>query len=559
MILLRVSALDSSWWSLQPQAYDEPVRQQMAGIPGVKWDPKAKAYTVASDLAPYILRRLERAKLVKVKHLDQACERTARPQDELADRRRDTAAKLPASFAALRPYQLDGATFLHAQLCRRGAALLGDDAGVGKSAQVLAAWSLLDERPRRVLIVCPAVVVPHWCGQIARWAQARAVVLRAKMAGEWDEAQGFHVVSYDTLRSLGAKAPLEATASDMVVLDEIHYLANQRAQRSKVVAKLLRRGPLVVGMTGTPITSRVHTLWHPLHLLFPEAFGTFYNFTARYCGGHYDTQSVPGQSFWVYDGSSNEEELSDRLSRLMLRRSIDILDLPPRNRITMPVEVPQKMLDKLLAQAQDVADTSELRRVLAATEAPKLKAAAELGRNLIEQGHRVLFYTLRKKTAEELARLLDVAFVTGDHDVKTRQQVLTESCNASGGAVATIYSVTTGIDLVSFDTGVFVGLDHVPSTLLQAEGRLHRLGQRATVNFYYLIGLRTPDEVVRHRVIKRLDYYARIVGNFSSAADLGQTLGENKRDDLDDLVQVVRDYAGQAGVICGPGWDQVAD
>jgi SNF2 family DNA or RNA helicase len=84
---------------------------------------------------------------------------------------------------------------------------------------------------------------------------------------------------------------------------------------------------------------------------------------------------------------------------------------------------------------------------------------------------------------------------------------------AADVGIATIYSVTTGIDLVNFDHIIFVGLDWVPSTLQQAEARIYRIGQEKPVEIHYLNGLGTLDEAVRDRVLERLDMFASVVGS----------------------------------------------
>jgi SNF2 family DNA or RNA helicase len=90
--------------------------------------------------------------------------------------------------------------------------------------------------------------------------------------------------------------------------------------------------------------------------------------------------------------------------------------------------------------------------------------------------------------------------------------------------------VTTGIDLVGFDAVILVGLDWLPSKLLQGEARVHRQGQARAVAIWYLIGLETVDEVVRERVLDRLDMWEEILGKESTG--MSNDLGGGTADEI---------------------------
>jgi superfamily II DNA or RNA helicase len=174
--------------------------------------------------------------------------------------------------------------------------------------------------------------------------------------------------------------------------------------------------------------------------------------------------------------------------------------------------------------------------MLSATEAHKVQPAIDLARDVLASGHRPLILTTRRETADAIGLALNCPVGHGDTSPDKRRDVL---LSGDGAAVSTIFAVTTGIDLVEFDTVIFVGLDWVPSRILQAEARAHRIGQLRSVTVYFLIGRGTIDEVVRERVIERLDVFSIIVGGGrGDEAELSDDLQGESEDDL--IASIVR-------------------
>jgi SWI/SNF-related matrix-associated actin-dependent regulator 1 of chromatin subfamily A len=411
--------------------------------------------------------------------------------------------------------------WLVAMLQSQGAALLTDEMGLGKSAQAIAAISTYPEA--RTVIVCPAIVCEHWRRQILAWGRE----------GDFD----WEVMSYEGFR---AKPP---QAAGFLVLDEIHYLANPKSQRSQAVAGwAATHRPAVIGLSGTPMTSRPTNLWHPLELLWPGRFGRAWNFQERYCDGSF--VEVPAREgtkrVWQAMGVSRADELATRLQSVMLRRTkAEVLDqLPALRREMIEIELPLKTR-RAIAKAQQAASGltgASLTAMLSQIEEHKIDAAVEQAKLITESGGRPLILTTRKASAEAIGAVLGCPVATGDDAPEKRRGLL---LSGDGPGVATVYSVTTGIDLTEFDCVLFVGLDWTPSTLLQAEARIHRIGQSRAVTIYYMIGLGTLDELVRDRVIGKLEAFGTIVGSGDEAGLAGALAGGDEAALLAQLAAAV--------------------
>lgn len=518
--------------------YDPAIIAQFKAMPGCFYDHTDKTWCGPDEAVVEVVKILETADIV----IPMVSDHRPRPAPlVIVD---DSITK------GLYDYQKEGVNFIVNKLIESGGALLADDMGLGKTAQALRAVEQFNKDcwKTKILIVCPGNVVLQWIKQAKKWIGADVVRLGKKLPKKqgggkvtnWD--RGLAVVSWDQLRTLKKDLP---TDIDFFVLDELHYAASSKSARSKAICELMdncrkTRQVVSLGLTGTPIDSRPKDLWHPLNLLWPGRFGSFFKFGVRYCDGQ--TKEIKGvdEPKWDFNGRSNLAELGRRLrdGGLMLRRvKGEVLELPPTQRINLPVELPEAAAKRLrrAAQLAAAAPNENVGRILSQIEEHKISAAIELAENVVAGGGRPLLLTIRRDTARQLGESLNAPVVTGEDHKDHRLEKLT---GAKIG-VATIDSVSTGLDGLqdTFDTVIFVGLDWVPSTLLQAESRLYRIGQLKKVTFYYLIGMGTLDEAICAKVIERLDDFATIVGNAPDEQKLAQTLRGDKTEQqlLDEL------------------------
>jgi len=445
-----------------------------------------------------------------------------------------------------RSYQAEGVGRVLGILAESGGALLADDMGLGKTRQSIECAKLLGGR---VLVVCPAYVRETWREELSKWApQASVAVLgplgTKKRAAEWDAAPSadWVVVSYQLLDKALA---LLTTLPRTLIIDEAH-MAGGRGSKTKNGGKygagtklsqdVESAAQLVqyrIGLTGTPFWDRPRDFWRLARILWGARFGSAWDFDHAYCAGFVNQWGGLENS-----GSSRTDELKLRLRYLMVRREKhEVADqLPSLTRQVLWLD-PTKEASAAFHRATvgGLGSTGgRIDEALQATLEGKLDTAVELAKS----AKRFILFTYLKKHAYGLAKRLSdegtpCVCITGDTAHEYRQVLIRQAETEGMGLVATIDALSTGVNLQRVASyGIMHALDWVPSKLLQAEARLHRLGQTQPVQWVYLAMKETMDAVVVNKVVEKLDAFRAVVGSAE---------GKGLRDGLGDYV----DGAGQ--------------
>lgn len=171
----------------------------------------------------------------------------------------------------LYPYQLEGAWFL----AITGRALLGDDMGLYKTVQALAATEMLirHHHVRRVLVICPASLKHQWRDEITRFTAPQAVVVTGAVVAR---AQLYRAESSDAVKPEKSNKPqvrylianyetiardldaIAAFAPDMVIVEEAQRIKNWNTIEARAVKKIA--SPHTIVLTGTPLENKLEEL-----------------------------------------------------------------------------------------------------------------------------------------------------------------------------------------------------------------------------------------------------------------------------------------------------------
>eukprot|EP00899_Mesostigma_viride_P012264 jgi/Mesvir1/21038/Mv08086-RA.1 len=443
----------------------------------------------------------------------------------------------PALEQKLFPFQREGVKFI---LRRGGRGLIGDEMGLGKTLQAIALLSCYaSELP--ALIMVPSSLRLQWSHELQESLGVPASDVWVVWSMQDADLGGvYNIVSYDFVPKL--EDAIRNKNFQVVIADESHYLKNHKAQRSRCSVPALQRARRAILLTGTPSPSRPAELFQQLSALHRACFGNFAVFAERFCAGG---------KFGFATGSSNLPELHALLETYLMVRRLkkDVLtQLPDKRRQKVLLQVSPRELEpctKLLQQIDAVrgaleasADTSELgllrakhenlvNQLYVATADAKAGAVQAYLADLLESNTKFLVFGLHKG-------LMDAMEVTiAKHLGPLQQKYIRVDGHTQGGdrqglvdqfqknestrvAILSIRAAGVGINLTAASTVVFAEYAWNPGDILQAEDRAHRIGQKDSVNIYFLHVNGTADDMLWNTLQAKL---ANVTGALDGSAN----------------------------------------
>lgn len=526
----------------------------------------------------------------------------------------------------LHAYQKTGALFCAERGMR---ALVGDEMGVGKTAQAIAAAE--GTRARRVFVVCPANARYVWDREIRGWGSGGAVQHVRDQVDSLDPGARWHILTYDQLvarteawtlrdqaeaqafaqafpdrakealgtigtatkskkdkeypvklrinsyspqmpaglppkraaawekmmRRLRGDLIAQIVAADgepLVILDEAHRVKNRDAKRTAAAQRIADAAPGLLMLTGTPLRNNEHEAKVLLSIIDRTLRESLEK--------HYTINDV-----------------KDALAHLMIRRTkAEVLpELPDKTRQRIDLanldqdemEAYRDALDyafECYAKALGRGDSEpEARKAM---QGGLEKARNALGRakvaggdvedlvlDIVEnQGCCVVFCAHHAVSDALLQRLDGKGLKTAVLDGRTAQADRARLVGAFQDGnldvlIGGINAAGESITLTRASTVVFVELDWVPAALLQAEDRIHRVGQRANCQVLHLIARMDDfdtnlDEMMIDTLDRKMATIAAVLGEDGGRGLVAAGSG-SMQGDVVSAVLALRGY-GQA-------------
>ncbi|XP_020204697.1 protein CHROMATIN REMODELING 24 isoform X2 [Cajanus cajan] len=247
--------------------------------------------------------------------------------------------KLQAKIAKmLYPHQREGLKWLWSLHCLGKGGILGDDMGLGKTMQMCGFLAGLfhSRLIRRVLVVAPKTLLPHWIKELAAVGlseKTREYFGTSTKLREYElqyilQDKGVLLTTYDIVRNNSKSLrgdnyfdddeSEDGTTWDYMILDEGHLIKNPSTQRAKSLLEIPSAHRIII--SGTPLQNNLKELWALFNFCCPELLGDNKWFKEKF-----ETPILRGNDKNASDrekriGSSVAKELRDRIQPYFLRR-----------------------------------------------------------------------------------------------------------------------------------------------------------------------------------------------------------------------------------------------
>ena len=421
--------------------------------------------------------------------------------------------------------------------------LLLDSPGLGKTASIIhLAEELKAQRGlEHCLIICGlATLRANWEKEIKIHSNETSVIIGKKVSAKGNVSwatvkeraeqlknkidEFFVIINIESIREDCVVDAINSSVNnfDMVVVDECHKCAGNTSIQSKNLLSL-NDSKYKVGMTGTLLTNSPLSAMIPLKWLGVE-HSTLTNYKGQYClfGGFGGHQIV---------GYKNLDLLKDEIDSCSLRRTKDLMDLPPKTIIDEYVEMNEahkkfyldvrkgvkEECDKINLNTNNLlALTTRLRQ---ATSCPgvltssniissKIERCISLVEDIVSQGDKVVVMSAFKEPIYQLQELLkeyNPLIGTGDMKDQEVSDNIDKFQNEDKYKVMLCTQAKCGTGVTLNKARYLIMLDEPWTYAIyeQCTDRIHRINNTKPVFIYNLICEDTIDETVANIINRK--------------------------------------------------------
>ena len=441
----------------------------------------------------------------------------------------------------LRNYQKTGVKFL--SLAKK--ALLADDMGLGKSIQAI--QTIVSLGSDRNLVLCPATLKLNWQNEFKKHFDIDAVVVdgkKDKREKVWlDENNKYIIANYDILAYDWDVIPKEWGS---IICDEVVYLKNHSAQRTKLVKKL--KSDLRIALSGMPIENHLMEFHSILEWVRPEIVPSYPKFKQRYINLDYRGK---------IHSYKNLEELHLLTSPYILRREKEkvLTELPPKIYSDFPLELDssaKKAYDTICddfydwlreqKEEEEVGGSilEKLIRLRQFVEFPETVGFENVANvkldwlsNIYDSIDKLVVFTYFRDSVKRLKNYFKTDFIlTGETPSSERLSIVDRFNESSKGIFILTDAGRFGLNITGANYVAHFGYFYNPATIRQREDRLHRIGQKNTVNVLNPFIVETIDEGIRSVFLKR-DIEANQFMSGSEKTDFDRLT----REDIENMIR----------------------
>lgn len=433
------------------------------------------------------------------------------------------------------PYQLQGIA--------RGLQLKrfinGDDMGLGKTLESIATINKAGAFP--CLVICPNVVKINWQREWHKFTDKKAMVLTDSVRDSWPffwqtGMNQVFIVNYESLRKYFVRRITKAekwTLKDVefhntiklfksVIIDESHKVKSTATQQTKFCKGIATGKEYIILLTGTPVVNKPKDLVAQLGIMDRMIdMGGWKGFMLRYCSGPNQASNLKELNYKLWQHCFFRREKSKVLTQLpdkvrqivtceitnrkeYLDAERDLIDYLKRYKEVDDEKIQKSLKGEVMVRIGILKDI---------TARGKLKEVIDFVKDFRENGKKIiLFCNLHEIVDRLLVAFPSAVCVTGRQDMQEKQASVDafQKNPKTDVIICSIKAASAGITLTAASDVAFIELPWTYADCDQAESRAHRIGQKDSVNCYYLLGRRTIDQKL-YRIIEEKKHISNAV------------------------------------------------
>jgi SWI/SNF-related matrix-associated actin-dependent regulator 1 of chromatin subfamily A len=399
--------------------------------------------------------------------------------------------------------------------------IIGDQMGLGKTLQAIIVREITD---LPTVVVCPGYLRDTWKKEIEETfnLSPQVFVCYDKHDCEYLNKVLWHeqardvqlnivILSYELIQH----AHYVFAWAKMYIADEVHYLKNTLAKRTKHFHAYLQgfMPERFIGLSGTSIKNKAVEWYSPLMLCsynpkktsgvnVQQTYRSLLSFGEMF--GKRRVKNFGGRQIVDYIGIKNVPQLLELLKDKYIRRKVeDVIELPAI--VEKDVICTNKMDDELLKRVWGGGFGGDyVMKVKCDSAYAKADFTADHIDSILENDMGpVICFSDHVRPVDYIAQALKdkgyrVAIIKGEVEVGKRAGIVEKfQAGAYDVLVATIGSASTGYTLTRANQMVFNDIPWGPADLWQAQKRFHRIGQKSTCFIHYILGSKIDTLILK--------------------------------------------------------------
>lgn len=410
---------------------------------------------------------------------------------------------MEVKMVKLLPHQKEAVRYI----LKQRKCILADDMGLGKTLSSIVATHIIKKFP--VVVICPPAVKNQWKAEVKKVTKDvgifstknpclynKYIIVPTTMLNRFLYFVSFHRDMLDDIKEV-CRASIKYNANAKIIfrnviekvylrkfkcfiIDESHFLRNQETKQSELFVDTLSvdgEPDILIFLTGTPIVNRPQDLSLPIAYIVKRTNENILKLA------EFDLLFPTKRAIPIKD--LKKAGFEQFFQANALRRDKSILNLPPKVLHYPQVDFNTHLYDLFKKYFNKTTNPlTAVSLLYEVTSYIKLEHLVDKIKEIIgtNQDRRCVIFAYHTVVQDILSKELGYRVFKSNRDIAELQ-----SCNDKV-VILSLRACGTGVNLQQFNMVIFAELYWTPSELEQAEGRVHRIGQKNQVDVYYCIG-----------------------------------------------------------------------